>query len=76
MVEFEKNSIMKSKMYSYDCVVRDKDNWLIIIITHSEYTFFINNNICRVWTRVKDTFLQPKSCRQSIITSAFLLPFG
>ena len=33
-------------------------------------------HIRRVWTRVGDTFLQPKDRGQGIMTSEFLLPFS
>lgn len=45
IIEFNKNSIIKSKFYLLDYMVRD-NNWpSIIVITYDEYIFFIDNRI-------------------------------
>ena len=45
MVTFEKNGIMKPKIYPPDCAVRRYNHRPIIVFTHDEYTFFANNGI-------------------------------
>ena len=47
MIKFEENGAINLKMYPSDYVVRDKNWWPIIIITHDEYIFFANNGIWR-----------------------------
>ena len=43
--KFEEDGLMKIKNYLDDYIVRGDIHCLIIIITHNEYTFFINNKI-------------------------------
>lgn len=63
IVEFNKNDIMKSKVYFLDYAIRD-NNWQpIIIIIHNKCTFFANNRIWKAWAQKSDTFLYPKSWR-------------
>lgn len=38
------------------------------MVTHNKYTLVIKKNIKTAYTRVKDAFLQPKSCEQDIMT--------
>lgn len=76
LVEFNEDGTIKDKTYPPDCTVRDEDCWPVIIITHDECTFLTNDNICKAWTRVRDTFLRPKGQGQGIILSELLLPFG
>lgn len=45
MVKFEKNGIMKPKIYLFDCIVRGKDCQPIIIIINDKCTFFTNDKI-------------------------------
>ena len=75
IVEFEEDGKMKPKTYPSGCTVGGSDWQPIIVITHDKCTFSANDGIRRAWTRVGDTFLQPKSCGQGIMTSEFLLPF-
>ena len=68
IIEFDEDNKTKPKNYSSDCTIGDNDRKPIIVFTHEKYTFSINNNIYRAWTRVKNTFLWRKDCRQSIMT--------
>lgn len=45
MVRFEKNSIMKPKIYSFDCAVGGNNCRPIIVITHNKCTLFANDSI-------------------------------
>ena len=50
MVEFEKDGAMKAKTYPSDCAVGGP-NWCpIVVITHDNYTFSVNNGIQKAWT--------------------------
>ena len=49
IVEFDKNSVIKPKVYPLDWVIRG-NNWrLITVITYDEYTFSANNRIQKTW---------------------------
>lgn len=48
LVNFNKNSIIKDKTYPSECIIRDKNCWLISIITYNKYMFLANNGICKV----------------------------
>lgn len=61
LVEFNKNSTIKDKMYPYNYTVEGEDCQLIIIIDYNVYIFLANNGMCKVWIRVEDTFLHFKS---------------
>lgn len=76
LVEFNKDSTMKEKNYSANCAVDSCDCRPVIMITHDEYTFSANDEICKAWTQINDTFLQLKRCGQGIMISEFLLSFG
>ena len=75
IIEFDEDSKTKQKNYPSDCTNGGNDQEPIIVITNEKYNFSTNNNIYRTWTRVGDTYLQRKDCRQGIITLEFLLPF-
>lgn len=45
IVEFEKNGIIKAKIYLSDYIVKKLNQYLIIVIIYDEYIFFTNNNI-------------------------------
>lgn len=45
MVKFNKDGTIKPKVYLFDCIVEDKNRWLIIVITHDEYIFSTNNSV-------------------------------
>ena len=45
IVEFDQDGAMKLKMYPFDCAVRGEDCRSVIIITHDECTFSINDGI-------------------------------
>lgn len=45
MVEFDKNSVMKFKVYLSDCAIGGNNRQPINIITHNNYIFFTNNRI-------------------------------
>lgn len=76
MVEFNKNSNIKPKIYPPNCTVESENQWLIIVITHNECTFSTNDSVQKGETWEGNTFLQPKEQRQDIIVLKFLLPFG
>lgn len=48
LVKFDKNNIIKDKIYLSDCIVDDKNCWLVIIIIYNRYTFSLNDGICKV----------------------------
>lgn len=48
LVEFNKNNIIKDKIYPPDWAVRGKDCQLIIIITHNICIFLANDGIYKV----------------------------
>ena len=76
MVKFEEDDKIKPRIYPSGCTIGTNDWQPIIVITNDKFTFSTNDGIKRAWTRVRDTFLQPKSCGQGIMTLEFLLPFG
>lgn len=76
MVEFEEDGKMKPKIYLSGYIVEGSDWQPIIVIIYDDCIFFANNGIRRAWTRVGDTFLQPKDCGQGIMTLKFLFPLG
>ena len=76
LVEFNETNIIKNKTYLLNCIVWDGDCRPIIIITYNKCIFMVNDDICKTWIKVRDTFLYPKSRGQGIIMSEFLLPFG
>lgn len=76
LVEFEEDGSMKAKSYPDNCAVEGNIRRPVIIITHNGYTFSTNNGIGKAWTRIGDTFLQPKRRGQGIMASDFLCQFG
>lgn len=65
-IKFEKDNIIKSKIQSFKYIVKGDNELLIIIITQSEYNFFVNNefkelklkkNLCYYNSRVKKKVL-------------------
>ncbi len=60
IVEFDKDGVIKPKVYALDCIVGGNNQWPIIVITHDKYTFFANNEIQKAWARKDNTFLYPK----------------
>lgn len=72
MVEFNKNDIMKTKVYLSNCIIRGNNRQPIIIITHNEYIFSANNRIWKAWAWKSDTFLHLKDWDQGIIVSKFI----
>ena len=60
LVEFEEDGIMKVKNYPSDCKVGGNEHRPIIVITYNQSTFSSNDSIRKAWTRIGDTFLQPK----------------
>lgn len=45
IVEFKEESIIKTKTYLSDYVIKGLNWRLIIVITYNKYTFFVNDNI-------------------------------
>lgn len=45
IVEFDKNGVMKAWKYSVNCVIGDHEHQTIIIITHDNCIFFVNDGI-------------------------------
>lgn len=60
MFEFEKNVVIKDKIYLSDYTIHGNDYHLMIIITHDKYTFPANNRIWKAWIQKRDMFLQIK----------------
>lgn len=56
LIEFNKNDTIKDRIYVLNCIIVDEDYQLVIITTYNKYIFLINNSICKIWTRVGDTF--------------------
>ena len=75
MVKFDENGAMKPEVYSSDCAVKEENRRPIIIITHDDCTFFANDGVRKAWIQKTDTFLQPKSQGQGIMTLDFILPY-
>ncbi len=67
---------MKPKTYLPNCVVEDENKQPIIVITHDECIFSVNDGIRKAWTRKRDTFLRSKGRSQNIMVLEFFLPFG
>ena len=76
LVEFNKDGAIKDKTYPTDCAVGGEDRRPVIIITYDECIFLANDGICKVLTRIGNTFLRPKGRGQGIMVSEFLLLFG
>lgn len=49
LVEFNKDSNIRTKIYPSNYTFEFEDFWLIIIITYDEYIFFANDKIQKVW---------------------------
>lgn len=45
MIDFDKNGVIKPKVYLSDCAIEGNNRQPIIIITHNKRTFFANNRI-------------------------------
>lgn len=45
LLEFDKDRSMKKKKYLNNCTIEGNKHWPVIIITHNECIFFINNKI-------------------------------
>ena len=63
LVKFKEDDTMKTKSYLSDYKVKDDKRQPIIIIIHDKHTFLSNNNICKAWSWINNTFLQPKKHR-------------
>lgn len=50
IIKFEENCTLKLKIYPADYAMGGNNQWLLIIITHNQYTFSTNNEIQKVWT--------------------------
>ena len=92
LVEFEEDSLMKSKTYPNDCTIGGSEKQLIILITHNESTFNANDSCQQVWQKeshstlcskgkgkrimVSNSTLCPKGKGKRIMVSNFLLPWS
>ena len=76
MIEFNKDSVMKAKDYLVDWIVGDEEYCPIIVITHDEYIFSVNDGVQKAWTWEVNTFLQLEKRDQGIMSSSFLFLFG
>lgn len=47
LVEFNENSKIKDKIYLSNCAVDNKHCRSVIIMTYNEYTFSVNDSICK-----------------------------
>lgn len=45
MIDFDKNGVIKPKVYLSDCAIEGNNQQRIIVITYNKYTFFANNRI-------------------------------
>ena len=61
LIKLNKNDIIKNKIYLSNCIIKDKNCQLIIIIIYNKYIFFINNSIYKVQTKIENIFLYPKN---------------
>lgn len=57
MIEFEKDRIIKTKVYPDDCIIKSQNWHPVIIITHDKCIFLVNNIVRQVWTKKKDIYL-------------------
>lgn len=48
IIEYYKNSLIKPEFCLFDCIVKSKNYWPIIVITYDKYIFFANNKIQKV----------------------------
>lgn len=48
IIDFYDNSVIKSKVYFFNCIVWSKNCKPIIIITYDKCTFFANNGVWKV----------------------------
>lgn len=56
IIKFEKNNILRPKIYPANCTVWGDWQWLVIIITHNNCIFSANNRIQGTWTWKKNRF--------------------
>lgn len=76
LVRFDQEGKMISKIYPSDCEMGGNERRPVIVITHDECTFSLNDGHRFGWQKDGDTFLRPKSKGRGIMVSEFLLPFG
>lgn len=63
IVKFFEDDVMKLKVYPSNCIVKDKNQQPIILITYDEYSFSTNDRIQKAWTQERNTFLYLKRQR-------------
>lgn len=76
LFKFNEDGTIKDKKYSLDCVIKNANWRLVIIIIYDKSNFFANNNIQKAQTRKDDNFLSSKKRRQGTMVLEFLLSFG
>lgn len=74
MLEFDKDNIIKPKIYSTNCVIRKNKRQSNIIITHDEYTFFANNKFKKLELAKKIYYWNQKVENKVLWLLNFLLP--
>lgn len=45
IIELNKNDTIKLKIYLFNYIIKDENQYLIIIIIYNKYIFSLNNNI-------------------------------
>lgn len=45
LLKFNKDDIIKNKMWLFDYIIKSNDCWLVIIIIYNKCIFLINNSI-------------------------------
>lgn len=76
LIEFEADRAMKSKTYPLNYIIGGHKQRSIIVITHDECIFSVNNGKRTVCINEGESKLQPKGRGQGIMALEFLLPFG
>ena len=75
-VEFQDDGTILPKEYPEDCAVGGPNRRQIIMITHDESTFSVNDSRRKVWTLEGHGILRPKGRGKGIMISDFLLPWS
>ncbi len=72
-VEFFDDGSILPNVYPDDCLVGESDRELIIMITHDESTFSVNDDRRKIWTLDGHGILRPKRKEKGIMVSDFFL---
>ena len=75
-VKFKEDGRILPKEYPSDCAVRGPDRRPIIMITHDESTFSVNDSRRKIRTLEGNNILHPKGKSKGIMVSNLLLPWS